>query len=312
MDDIEERFLRLAELRRESEILAARDDDLRRRCDAQSAELAGLRDRHALEQRDVKRLEGLSFTRVLVALRGSREDRLAQERAEADAALYRVAEVQARLTALQSERAAVEARLGELADLPARYAAAVDEKERYARASGGPTADRLMALAEQRGWAEAELRELGEAAQAAEAARQALDEVARHLDSAGNWSAYDTFLGGGLISSSIKHDRLDNAARAAAYADRCLMALRTELADVGIARPMGSVGVEGMTRFLDVWFDNIFTDMAVRDHIKQAQHNLVNSQRVVAEVQQNVYARTVAARARLTDLARARHDLLVR
>lgn len=49
----------------------------------------------------------------------------------------------------------------------------------------------------------------------------------------------------------------------------------------------------------------------MRDHIKQAQHNLLNSQRVVADVQQTVYARTEAARARLTDLARARHDLLV-
>jgi len=68
-----------------------------------------------------------------------------------------------------------------------------------------------------------------------------------------------------VISSSFKHDRLDQAARPAAYADRCLAVLRTELADVGIVRPVGRIGVDGGTRFLDVWFDNIFTDLAVRD-----------------------------------------------
>lgn len=311
VDDIEERLFRLAELRREGEILAARDDDLRRRCAAQSAELTDLRDRHSLEQRDVDRLEGLSFTRVLVALRGSREDKLARERAEADAARYRVAEAQARLAAVEGERAAVGARLAELADVPARYAAAIDDKERYLRASGGVVAGRLMTLAGERGRTTAELRELDEAARAADAARRALDVVARHLDSAGGWSAYDTFFGGGVFSSSIKHDRLDEAARAAAHADRCLAMLRTELADVGIRRPLGNIAVQGTTRFLDVWFDNIFTDMAVRDHIKQAQRNVADSRRAVAEVQQNLYARSTAARARLDDLARARHDLLV-
>jgi hypothetical protein len=64
----------------------------------------------------------------------------------------------------------------------------------------------------------------------------------------------------------MKHSRLDEAAQAAAYADRCLAVLRTELADVpGLSLTAPQLAVDGLTRFVDVWFDNIFTDLAVRD-----------------------------------------------
>lgn len=311
VDEIEERLYQLAGQMRERELLTARATGQRQWHQAQSAELAELADRYAIEQRDVDRLEGLSLTRVLVALRGSRTDELARERAEADAARYRVAEAQARLAALAGELAATESRLAQLADVPARYAAALDDQERFLQAAGGPTGVTLLELAQERGRIGAELRELGEAVQAAAAAQQALAAAQWHLDSAGGWSTYDTFFGGGAIASSIKHGKLDDAAAAAARADWFLAALRTELADVGVTGVTGSVGVDGLTRFADVWFDNIFTDMAVRDHIKQAQHNLARSQRMVADVQRNVHARTTAGQARLDALAHARHDLLV-
>jgi hypothetical protein len=42
--------------------------------------------------------------------------------------------------------------------------------------------------------------------------------------------------------------------------------LRTELADVdGMALTAPQLAVDGLTRFVDIWFDNIFTDLAVRD-----------------------------------------------
>ncbi|GAB1640760.1 hypothetical protein [Krasilnikovia sp. MM14-A1259] len=312
MADIEELLFTLAGFRREREILTERRAELQRRHDEQATDLGALLRRYALEQRDVDRLEGLSLTRVWAALRGARyrQDALARERAEADAARYRAAEAQDRLDAIGRELAAADTRLAQLAEVPARYAAAIDEKERYVRAAGGASAARLLALAEERGRTEAELRELGEAQQAAENARQALTAVQHNLNSAADWSAYDTFLGGGILASSFKHHRLDNAARAAAYADRCLAVLRTELADVGIVAPVGRVGVRGTTRFVDVWFDNIFTDMAVRDHIKKARRNVAESLRMLTAVHQDVAARTATAHARLAELGRARHDLL--
>lgn len=49
------------------------------------------------------RLEHLSLARVLAALHGAREDALAREKAEAEAARYRYAEAQHRLDAPRLE-----------------------------------------------------------------------------------------------------------------------------------------------------------------------------------------------------------------
>jgi hypothetical protein len=182
IDDIETRLAALAGLGRETELLRARRAELDQRHAEHAAALTELRARWAGEVRDVERLEGLSLSRVLVGLRGTHAEKLSRERAEADAARYRVAEGESRLAAIRAERAAVEARLADLADLPARFAAAVDDKERHLRQTGGPQLARLLAVAEQRGRIEAELRELAEAGAAAEVALRALTEVRRQLD----------------------------------------------------------------------------------------------------------------------------------
>jgi len=311
--EIEERLFRLAQQVRERELIGSRVGRLRRRRAGLIAELDRLRKQHALEQRDVEKLESLSLTRIVAGLRGAgrREDRLVRERAEADAARYRVADAEQRLAATRQELAEAEARSSELAGAPDGFAAALDDKEAWVRATGGPAADEMVRLAQERGRTEAELRELAEAAQAAEQAAQALEAVAEKLGSADSWSAYDTFFGGGAISSSIKHDRLDEAARLAAYADQRLAALRTELADVGIVRPVGRIGVDGGTRFLDVWFDNIFTDLAVRDHIKRALANLADAGQRLADVRRQLADRTKAAQQHRAALERARQDLLI-
>jgi DNA repair exonuclease SbcCD ATPase subunit len=269
--EIEERLFRLAQQLREREIIGSRVALLCRRQGELAAELEHLRKQHALEQHDVEKLESLSLTRVVAGLRGAgrREDRLARERAEADAARYRVAEAGLRLAAIERELAQAEARWSELAEAPAGFAAALDDKEAWVRAVGGPVADQMIRLAQERGRTEAELRELAEAGQAAGQAAQAMEAVAEKLGCGPSF------------------------------------------ADVGIVRPVGRIGVDRGTRFLDVWFDNILTDLAVRNHIKRAQANLADARQRVADVRRQLAGRTEAARQRRANLDQARQDLLV-
>jgi hypothetical protein len=310
-EDIEQRLAAAAAALREYEMTVRRGEDLESRIAEMSTELAALRDHQAGEQKDVERLEGLSLTRLLTALRGTRDDALARERAEADTARYRVAEVEARVDAVRREHAAVRARLSQLATVQSSYAAVLGEKERHLADSGSARGVRLLELADERGRLNGELHELSEALQAAQTAQAALSRVREKLGSASGWSTYDTFFGGGAISSAVKHSRLDEAAHAAAYADRCLAVLRTELADVqGVALSAPQVTVDGLTRFVDVWFDNIFTDLAVRDRIKKAQYNVANSLQLVSQVHGRLRQRDSQARARLAAIESERHDLL--
>ena len=87
--------------------------------------------------------------------------------------------------------------------------------------------------------------------------------------------------------------------------------LRTELADVDGQVPVApGLPVAGLTRFVDVWFDNVFTDFAVRDRIKQAQRNVIGSLRLVGQVQGQLEQRAADAEARLAAIEVQRRALL--
>src|SRR5215469_12330281 len=92
--DIEQRLGDAAQAVREREVTVRRCSDLGARQRELETELASLQERYSSEQQDVERLEHLSLTHVLASLAGSRDERLARERAEADAARYRVAQAQ--------------------------------------------------------------------------------------------------------------------------------------------------------------------------------------------------------------------------
>lgn len=109
------------------------------------------------------------------------------------------------------------------------------------RRAGRQSAD---PLAQAFGARRAEAREVDEALPAGSAARTALRSAADLLSSARSWSAYDTFAGGGLISSVIKHDRLDQAGATMRQADAQLARFTRELADVD-RNGVGPVGVSG-------------------------------------------------------------------
>lgn len=305
-DDIETRLAALAGLARETELLQTRRAELDGRHAQHTTALAELVRNWAGEMRDVERLEGMSLSRILVALRGAHAEQLSRERAEAAAAGYRLAEGESRLAAIEKERSAVASRLADLADLPARYAAAIDAKERHLHRAGGPQLGRLLALAEQRGRVEAELRELQEAGLAAEAALSALAEVRRQLDLASTRQSADNFLGGALTVG--KPHWLDGVGWAAAHADRCLVVLHTELADVGLARPLGNRprGIARPTGFSEVFFSNL----AIRDQINTAIRNTDASAHLVSAVRHDVAQRTEAARTHWAALQRERHGLL--
>jgi hypothetical protein len=96
-DVIEQRLAAAAQAAREYELCGEQHAQLSAREQAASADLDAARQQHAGQEEDVQKLEHLSLTRVLAALHGTRQDALAREKAEADAASYRVTEAQQRL-----------------------------------------------------------------------------------------------------------------------------------------------------------------------------------------------------------------------
>lgn len=77
----------------------------------------------------------------------------------------------------------------------------------------------------------AAIREIDEAIRAGERALDSLREAKNQLNSARNWGIYD-MIGGGLISSMIKHSKIDQANEWMDQANRDLRCFAKELRDV--------------------------------------------------------------------------------
>jgi hypothetical protein len=278
LDEIEQRLTATAQAAREHDLRGQQHTELSAREQGAAADLNAARQQRAGEEKDVDRLEHLSLTRLLAALHGSREDALAREKAEAEAARYRVAQAQQRLDAARAELGSLEERQAQLAGAPQAYADALAAKEQYLTQSADPRGARLLALAADRGRLTAELGELNRASSDAGAAVQALAEVQDRLGTAANWSTFDTYLDHGIVANAIKHDRIDQAAQAARAADQRLAALRSDLAELGGFEPTAPrLEVSAGFKFADIFLNNIFTDLAVGQQIRDAQGNVGQS-----------------------------------
>jgi chromosome segregation ATPase len=285
-DEIEQRLAEAARAAREHDLCEQQHAQLSTRERTAAGDLDKARLEYAGEEKDVERLEHLSLTRVLAALHGSREDALAREKAEADAARYRVAQAQQRLDAAQAELASLEARQAQLAGAPQAYADALTAMEQYLTHSADPRGARLLALAQERGRLTAELNELHRAGRDSDAAVQALTDVQDRLGTAANWSTFDTYLDHGMFANAIKHDRIDQAAEAARVADQRLAAMRSDLAELGGSAPTApKLDISAGFRFADIFFNNIFTDLAVGRQIRDAQDNVDQSVQQVRALQ---------------------------
>lgn len=233
------------------------------------AEHQRLRDVLTSEELDVGRLEGRSASRVWSSLRGSRERDLEREREQARTAAAAV-DVQARTVE----------RLREATESLARRAEALEHADRdYQSAlervagSGGTVDDVHVAAAVQELARRRELRELEQASAAGRSALQGLVAARQTLGSADSWSTWDTFGGGGMLSSAMKHERLDEARQRLQVAGEALTRFTRELDDLrmpGIALPEFS----GLVRGVDIWWDNVGVDLLVRDRIKRTQRDV--------------------------------------
>lgn len=295
----------------ERQHLRVRLHELDRQIDRVQRELTRLRQIATDEALDVTALENVTLTRVLATLRGNRDIDLDRERVEADLARLRAQESEVMLEVLGRERDSIASAHSVLDCAPGDHATALAAKERWLTDHGDPAGTRLLAIAGETGDVQAELRDIEEARRAAERALQALDEVHESLDSAHGWSTYDTFFGGGAIGSAVKHDRMGAAQDAAARAERQLQILASEVADVpDVTASLPGLQLDGMTRFLDIWFDNIFTDWSVRERIKEAQASTAQTRSAVVGVNQVLTDRQALTNARLGELSQERRMLL--
>lgn len=267
VEDLEAAIRARAEHRRLGDQLGRLDSRL-----AEAEERAAqTRSRLAEEESDVARLEKISPTRLWATFKGSRGGDLDRERAEADRARYEAQRAQADLDRLRREAEGLRAQRDALGDVEAAHERALAATVRAAEAD--PSLRGVAGDAERQLGHILERREVEEALAAGHEARTSLLEARETLGRADDWSAWDTWGGGDVFSSYMKHQRLDEVTDQLQSASAVLDRFSRELADVdlpGVDAPV----VDGLSRGIDIFFDNIFTDLSVRSRIKEAAAQL--------------------------------------
>ena len=122
-------------------------------------------------------------------------------------------------------------------------------------------------LEEERERLESQLVEVQEAIRAGSRVKSTARSVMQHLESAESWATYDVWFKGGIISHMSKYNHIDNAESDFNRLSSQLKDFKKELSDIDIPEIPGIGGIDSTTRVLDFWFDNIFTDLRVRDQI---------------------------------------------
>lgn len=246
--------------------------ELRCQRDTFSAQVQELQAVMLDEQADVDRLEGRSLAAFFYNVIGRMDEKLDRERREAYEARVKYDAAARELAETEAELRRSEAELDALRGCEERYQAALEEKSRAVKAAGGAEAEKLLELERHIAVLDSQKRELDEAVSAGRLALHTAESVLSSLDSAEGWGTWDLF-GGGLISDLAKHSRLDEAQNAIEHLQSQLRRFKTELADVAVCADI-QVNVDGFLRFADYFFDNLFTDWAVLDHIHQSQEQV--------------------------------------
>jgi hypothetical protein len=260
------------------------------------------------EERDVERLEGLSWSRILTSLRGSTATALEKEQAERDAARYALADAEAREQLAVRDVESLRAQLADLGDVDAELTAALAERE--AETQDPELRDELVRISARRGQLAAEDREGREAFEAGQVAREHLLHARSLLGSARSWSTWDTFGGGGMLTDMMKYDKLDQVADVLRRADQALRVFTRELGDLHLAG-VEALNLDSLTRVFDVFFDNIFTDLRVRSRIQDAELRVGDALAQVEATMQRLSERGRQIAAEQAELSGRREQLLL-
>ena len=268
------------------------------------------REKLALEAADVRALESFSPTRIWATLRGRRDTDLDREQAEKQAAEYAVARADAWVQTSHDEVRRAEAELAALGDVVGRRERALAAKEDWLIVAGGATSAELTRIAGEMAHARSQATEVAEAAAAGDRAASCLAQAARRLGSAGGWAFNDTFFGGGIFGDAMKYDHMDQAQRLLHEADHALRRFAVELADVGLQVTVRGLAVDGLTQTFDVWFDNVFTDWAVKARIDEAARRTDEAAQLVDQLRRRLADRARELADRQVSLAAERERLL--
>lgn len=266
--------------------------------------------RLARENRDVQRHETMSLVALLHHFLGDAEQRADRERQEAAASALKCTECRASLVKIEEEIEKLDQQRRLMGDPRLQWRVLMDNKEAAIRESGDDNTRRLLGLCESIGSTQADIRELTETIEAGEAARAMVDSAHSQLETARGWGTFD-MLGGGLMTTAIKHAKIDQARKEIQRAQQGLARFARELADVKERLDAdGAFEMGGLLTFADYFFDGLIADWMAQSKINKSLAAVNDLREKLAVLLQRVERRRDAAKRALARMQEEKTRLI--
>lgn len=262
------------------------------------------------EDRDVKKLAGLSLSGLFYTILGNKELQLDKERQEYLAAKLKYDECLEAISSLQAEHAAVQKELVRLGDVEEQYRLILKEKEKLILEKNDRDTQRIMTLSEEIADKQSDIRELQEAIEAGSAVLRECDNMIGYLNSARGWGTWD-MLGGGLLSTAIKHSKINEAKSSVQRTQQLLRTFYRELDDIDQSLKTAlNIEINSFLTFADYFFDCLIVDWVVQSKIVNSLEQAKTLEAEMLKIVNHLQAEFVHVQEVLTDKAKERRNVI--
>lgn len=233
------------------------------------------------EKRDVQKLDELNLTSLFYNILGNKDEKQEKERQEYLKAKLQYDEAIEEIKLITENIAKLQIEIDLIKNSEEKYRILLQEKEEFLLSLKDERAKDLQEIIAKIEQKELQIQETSEALEAAKPVSHYLNETFKQLESAESWGTFD-MIGGGLISTAIKHGKIDDAKLGISKAQFHLDNFARELKDVNIPdRVDGSIDIGNFNTFGDYFFDGLIFDYIVQEKISKSKSHV---QRVYLQV----------------------------
>ena len=230
---------------------------------------------------DVQRLEEGGLTSMFYNLLGSKDKKLDKERQEYLAAKLKYDNCKNEIEKLETEIEKLKKQLSEIGTPEIEYKNLLNEKSDQLKTLGD---EKFLKYDDLLSYYFSQKKEVNEAIAAGEKVLEGLHYATHALKKAKNWGTVD-MIGGGLITTAIKHSNIDDAKEMIHGVQVFLRKFRRELTDINISElPDMNVQIDSFSTFADYFFDNLIFDWVVQSKINRSLDSCLKVKQQVSEI----------------------------
>lgn len=273
LKDLNEKIKECRESMALKETLEKRNLSLENELNSKEKELVELEKSLNKELKDVQKLKRASFSNLIANILRNKDEKLEKEEREYLEAKLKYDNFKFKVEKLRYDVEENNNRLGQLINIEGKYKELISEKRELVKKFNLNIRDEIIETEKEIKDLLSNKTEISEALREANNCLMISEETLKSLKSAKKWGIYD-IIGGGMISSAIKHNRIDDAKTYMERLSYSVDRLNKELGDVDTSIFNEGLNISGFSYTFDIFFDNIFSDFSVQGEINDSLYKI--------------------------------------